>query len=807
MLQHHIKIALRNLWKNRFHSFINISGLAVGISACLVIYLIVSFELSFNQEVPDADRIYRIHSKFSGTFTGLNRGAPTAVAPHIKENFKGVDQVALFFVFGSTVELPDHQNKKLERQSTVALAGPDYFEVFRFYSWAAGSVHALDKPFHVVLTETQAEKYFGSMPFDQMLGKSVVYRDSIETTVAGIVRVTNKRTDLEFTDFISKATISASGLQGNYELDDWTSTNSSTQIFVKASPGTTHQQLLDQRPMLSKIYNEKNTWAQNDFNFQPFNTLHFDTETGIFDFSRSPAHRPTLVTLGLVAVLLLVIGAINFINLETAQAVRRSREVGVRKVMGSSRIRLIFQFMGESLIITLAALIIALPLAEVGLIYFQEFVPPGVSLDIPSIWPFLIGIVVTIGLLASAYPAFILSSFVPALALKNQAHINSPQSRTAFLRKTLIVFQFAFAQVLIIGMLMVGWQIKFMLEKDLGFDEQAVIYFSTPWRENPNKISVLYEQLKTMPEIAEISVSDDPPSAHGWTSSTVEFITPGKPIQVNAYQKNGDTSYLGFYRMKLLAGRNLQASDTVREFLINETLMKQLGIATPEEAIGQQLKYGDFRYPIAGVVADFHFQSLHKTIEPVTMACEAGFNCFNIRFSDNQRNGESLAAALSKVEKAWKTLYPDDPFEHEFLDETIRSFYKTEQRTAKLARTAVALAIFISCLGLFGLASFTSVQRTKEIGVRKILGATAKQIVLLLSRDFLVLVVIAFVVALPIGYWAVGQWLKTFSYQTPMNPWLFVASMLMAVITAFATVSYHTWRAANSNPAESLRTE
>jgi hypothetical protein len=807
MISHYLTIALRTLWRNRFHSFINITGLAVGISACLVIYLIVSFELSFNEGIPQAEHIYRIHSKFSGAVTGLNRGAPTAVAGYVKENFKGIDRIALFFVFGSEVELPDQKNKKLDRQRAVALAGPDYFDVFGIYSWTAGTVDALTKPFQVVLTESQAQKYFGTIPFHEMLGRPVIYRDSIETTVAGIVGVPRLQTDLEFTDFISKATIEAAGLQSNYPLNDWGSINSSTQVFIRAQPTTTHRALLDQLPQLSKIYNEQSTWSKNEFDVQPLTDLHFSSETGIFDFSRAPAHRPTLLTLSLIAVLLLVMGAINFINLETAQAARRSREVGVRKVMGSTRSRLTLQFMGESLVVTLAAMILALPMTEVGLTYFEDFVPQGVSLSFGTVWPFLFATAIFIGLLASAYPAVILSSFMPVLALKNQAHLNSPQSRTAFLRRTLIVVQFTVAQVLIIGMLMMSWQIKFLLEKDLGFDRQAVVYFDAPWQEDQMKSAALHTELKALPEIAEIALSDDPPSAYGWSSSTIEFGTGNEPIQVNAYRKYGDTSYLPFYRMKLLAGRNLQASDTVKEFIINETLMKRLGIESAEAAIGQELKRGKNRYPIAGVVADFHFESLHKTIEPVIISCEAGFKCFNIRFSERQRNGTSLEAALAKVEAAWKKIYPEEPFDPKFLDETIRSFYKTELRMAKLASTAVALAIFISCLGLFGLASFTSVQRTKEIGVRKILGASTRQIVLLLSRDFLLLVVIAFFAALPIGNWAVNEWLQRFTYHTHMNPWLFAGTMLLAVATAFVTVSYHTWRAANSNPAESLKSE
>jgi len=810
MIRNYFTVAYRSLLRNKFHAVINITGLAIGISACLIIYLIVSFELSFNKQTKDYERIYRIHSKFSGTFSGLNRGAPTAVAPYVRDNFSGVDKVTLFFIFGSEVKIiSGSEEKELGRQSEVAIAGPDYFSVFDMYEWVAGSPEVLMQPHQTVLTESQAKKYFGEQKFESIIGKEVIYRDSLVTQVAGIVRDVPFHTDLSFTDFISAPTTQSSWLKENYNFDDWASTNSGTQIFIKASEGTTHETLTAQLPQLTKIYKEKSSWdAVNTFNLQPLSDLHFNSETGIFDFSRSAAHLPTLITLIFVAILLLVIAAINFINLETAQAVRRAKEVGVRKVLGSTQGRLIIQFLCEGLLLTLVAIALAIPLAELGLVSFDEFVPKGVELNLVEMLPFLAFALFFIGLLASAYPAFVLSSFLPALALKNQAHAKSHQSRTAFLRKALIIFQFSFAQVLIIGTLVVGWQIRYMLNKDLGFKKDAVIYFDTPWWEDTSKKGVFANELASIPEIAELSLSDSPPSANGWSSSTVKYKDGEEEFSVNAFRKFGDVNYLKFYEIHLLAGRNLHVSDTVKEFIINETMAKSLGFETPEEALGKEIEYSETKMPIVGVVKDFHMKSLHAAIDPVMIANEMeSFSCFNIRLSNQHQTGDDLKAGLDKIETAWKKVYPDVPFKHEFLDDTIKNFYHTEQRTAKLTNTAMALAIFISCLGLFGLASFTANQRTKEIGIRKVLGASVNQIVMLLSRDFILLVILAFVIALPISLFAATEWLNGFPYRTNLNAWMFVITALAAILVAFVTVSFQTVRAAGANPVESLRNE
>lgn len=813
MLRHYFTITLRILWRKRFHTFINLAGLTIGISSCLVIYLIVSHELSFNKRITDYDRIYRIHSVFSGVFSGVNRGVPNGTGDYVREHFKGIEHVTLFFCFPSEVDIPDKNGSTaFDRQNGVILARPDYFNLFNSYEWLIGSPEVLNAPHQAVLTESKAKKYFNSETLEEVIGREIVYRDSLKVHVAGIVKDIPFRTDLVFSDFISIATIESSWLKRNFPPDDWASVNSGTQLFVKLLPGVSQQALSDQLPLLEKRYDETKTWdAKNTFNVQPLSDLHYNAELGIFDSVSGVAHLPTLITLSGVAFLLLVIASINFINLETAQAVQRAKEVGVRKVLGSSRSRLVLRFLSEGLALTFIAMILALPVAEIALTSFSEFVPKDVRLNVGDLLPFMLAVVVFIGLLASAYPAFVLSSYRPVLALKNQVVQGIGQSRTAVLRKVLIVFQFTFAQALILGTIMIGWQIRYMLNKDLGFKKDAVIYIETPWWEKWEKTLLLKNEIASIAEVSDLSLSQSPPSSNGWSTSVVSFRKKnGEDIKLNAYRKHGDTNYINFYGIQLLAGRNLYESDTIREVLINETMLKNLGFNSPEEALGEHLQFDSQQkqIPIVGVVKDFHTRSLHNPLNPVIMAnALRDFNCINIRFHTAHRTGEALQAGLEKLEAAWKKIYPDNPFGYTFLDDTIQRYYQAEQRTAKLARTAMGMAIFISCLGLFGLASHTTTQRGKEIGIRKVLGASVRQIVLLLTRDFIVLVLIGFVIAAPIAWILIEQWLEKFTYRTGLSAWMFVATALIAILIAFVTVSYKTVTAARRNPSDSLRNE
>lgn len=810
MLKNFLTTAWRSLLRNKLHTFINITGLAIGVSACLVIYLIVNFELSFNKGHDGYEKIYRIHSSFSGVFSGLNRGVPTAVAETIREEFKGVESVAPFHVYSTSVSIPAKgDSKTFENQNRIILTDTAFFHVFSAYTWIAGSPQSLDKPFQVVLTESRAKTYFGTTDPLEVIGKEIVYQDSLSTTVAGIVKDLPFNTDIDMTDFISYSTIEKSWLKSRINPNDWSSVNSSSQLFVRLDKNATEQDLKSQFTILSKRYKEHSTWdVENNFNAQAFTDLHYNAETGIFDYSRSPAHLPTLSILTVVALLLLVMGAINFVNLETAQSVHRAKEVGVRKTLGSSRTVLLVQFLCQSFIITVVAIILALPLTELALQAFSDFVPAGVSFSITALLPFLGGIVLVLGLLAGLYPAFILSSFKPVLALKNQAYINRGATRSAFLRKTLIVFQFSIAQILIIATLAVSWQVNYLLNSDIGFKKDAVLYFHTPWQEQQGKVGVLKNELSQLSEISSLSLSDSPPSANGWSSSTYSYKPPqGDIVKANVFRKYGDSNYIPFYGMTLLAGRNIRATDSLREFVINKTLMKTLGFSKPEDAIGQEIITSNNRaYPVVGVVDDFHIQSLRKKIEPVIMGNSPNFSCFNIRLTASTGTPE-FKAALAKLEDRWKKVYPDKKFEYSFLDETLNNFYTAEQRTSKLVRTAMGMAIVISCLGLFGLASFTTTQRTKEIGIRKVLGSSVSNIIIMLSKDFMWLIVIGFVVASPLAWMATNQWLNEFAYHTTLSAWIFIATAIAGIALAFLTVAYQTFKAANSNPVSTLRNE
>ena len=808
MIKHFITLSFRNIWRKRFYSSANILGLAIGISACVVIYLIVSFELSFNKGFTDYERIYRISSSFGGTFTGINRGVPTAAPTFVRENFKGIEHTSHFQTYSAHVALPGL--KEIDQQEKMAIVGPDFFEVFQNYTWLVGSPQeSLSKPFQVVLTTQSAQQYFGDIPIEKILGSEIVYNDSLRVSVSGIVETLDFNTDIEMTDFISYKTIEASWLKDNFGSDNWSGVNSSSQLFIKLLPGITSEEIVSQLPLLSKKYKENSSWdAENNFSVQPFSKLHYDTTTGIFDYSRDPAHLPTLTTIGIVAILLLLIGAINFINLETAQAIKRAKEVGVRKVLGSQRGRLMLQFIMESTLITLLSIVLAIPLAELGLRFFDEFVPPGVELQVVPLLPFLAGILIFVGVLAGAYPAFVLSSFLPALALKNIASSNSSQSRTSFLRKSLIVFQFTIAQVLIIGTLVVGSQIHYMMTKDLGFQKDEVIYFSTPWWEKPEKTTQLKTELMKLPSIKDLSLSGSPPSANGWSSSTLTYKGKNGEQKINTYRKSGDPNYLPFYDMRLLAGRNVASSDTVRELVINETLVKQLGFENPSDVLGEIVEYGSAKIPVVGVVNDFHIQSMHKAIEPVMIGCEEKFfHCFNIRLLPEGKSSEGFKSDMVEIEKVFKKIYPDGTFNYYFLQETVKNFYQSEQRIAKLINTATLLAIFISCMGLFGLASYVTTQRTKEIGIRKVLGASVLQITFLLTHEFIVFVLVAFVIAAPLAWYVSAQWLTGFAYQTQLGLGIFIITMVGALVIALSTVSLQTLKAAHANPTDSLRSE
>jgi ABC-type antimicrobial peptide transport system permease subunit len=506
-----------------------------------------------------------------------------------------------------------------------------------------------------------------------------------------------------------------------------------------------------------------------------------------------------------------VLGSINFINLTTAQASQRAKEIGVRKTMGSSSRQLMMQFMSETLFITTISMVISILITPLLLKVFADFIPKDLHFNLieqPSILVFLIGLTLVVTILAGFYPALVLSKFKPVLVLKNQAHGSGSGSRRAWLRKGLTVSQFLIAQVFCMATLITVKQINYVLNKDMGFKKDAIISVYTPFIFSRNakpdhKRYLLRDEITKIPGIDIVSLGGDPPSASGWSTQNMEYLDGKKEIRTDVRQKSGDTNYLKLFHIPILAGRNVSLSDTSNEYLVNETYMHLLGFQKPSDILNKQIN----KIPIVGVMADFNQESLHAPIKPLAFSSNLTYS-FTLQVGlKPQQKGGSWKSSIASIEKLFKQMYPEEDFQYDFVDETIAKFYKTEQDISSLLKWSTGLAIFISCMGLLGLVMYTTSLRIKEIGIRKVLGATVTQIVSILSKDFIRLVIIASLIAVPLSWWAMNQWLENFAYKTTISWWVFVLSTLFMILIALITLGIQTIRAASANPVESLRSE
>ena len=816
MLKNYFITAFRNFRHHKVFTLINILGLSVGISAALVIYLIVQYDFSFEKSQKDGDRIYRVVSdmKFAGE-PFHNSGVTNPLPDAASKEMTGLEASAAIYVYNPKVTIRSATGTKpavFKNQQEVTFADEHYFNLFSFYTWLAGSPRAsLASPFQVVLTEGRAKIYFpGSAP-SRAIGRTIVYDDSITATVTGILKDPDLTTDFNFKEFISRSTISNSGLKENMGGSDWFSINGNSQFFVKLTPGTRPAQAEAQLAQLRKKY-AKDQPDNGDVtiqHLQPLSDIHFNADYG--SFNQHIAHKPTLYGLILVAVFLLLLGCINFINLTTAQASQRAKEIGIRKTLGSSAQQLIAQFLGETFLLTLLSLLVSLALAPWLLHVFSDFIPAGLHFEVlhhPGIFGFLIVLLLVVTLLSGFYPAFVLSGFQPVHVLKNRT-FNGATTRRAWLRKTLTISQFVIAQVFIIATLIVSRQIRYSLNADLGFKKEGIVWINTPytWGRPDNKRFVLQEKIRALPGIELTSIGSEPPSSGNTTSNGFKYKDGKKEVSTQVQMKYGDTNYIPLYHLRLLAGRNVRPSDTLRELIINQTYARLLGFSDPRQAIGAII--GDqHKYPVVGVISDFHHASMRTSIKPLAI-CSANENQFTIHIAlQRPTTGNSgWKTTLAQVEKAYKEIYPDEDFSYKFYDESIAKFYTAEQNIGRLLRWATGLTVFISCLGLLGLVIYSTNLRVKEIGVRKVLGASAAQIVSILSKDFVKLVAIAFLVAAPIAGWASWKWMENFAYRATIGWWIFPVSGLSMIAIALLTLSIRTIRAASTNPVNCLRSE
>ena len=810
MWKNYLTIAWRTMIRHKLYTLINVIGLAVGICSCLAIWTITRYELSFDTFHPDRDRIYRLvnsHKQISGDLAHWGNLCEPA-APQMRKEISGLETVAQIHLYSATVTIPgDHgRQKKIPVENDrhdLIFAEPEYFNLFP-YEWVTGSPAVLEQPFHIVLTTSEAERYFDTKDYPALMGRTLIYDDTISVTVAGIIKDFTGPTDFAFKDMISYATISATGLKNEMYLNDWGSFSSNTQSFVRlpmgASPARMEARLM---PFTDKYFNDYKKEDQFRIHLQPLRDLHFDSVYG--KGYGTSAHLPTLYELMGIAVFILVLASINFINLSTAQSLRRAKEIGIRKVMGSRRAGLILQFLGETTLLVSFSLLLSLALLYPALNAFPNFVPAGISSHIftPVTIGFGIGILLLTSLLSGLYPAWILSSFVPAQTLKNQrTPKGSVRNR---LGKGLVVFQFTISIVFIISTIAVSNQMHYVLNKDMGFNRDAIVQFNVNRKDSLSHRYLLRDRLALLPRISRVSLDYVAPVMGGAWKTTIDY-KGAHPYKESINVRAIDTNYIPLYGLRLLAGRNLMASDTPREVIINDTYAKLLGFRRPEQAIGISLPIWKRQIPIIGVVADFNQQNLHVAIEPVILLEQGNQqNHYSVKLQG--MNPDHLNQALQRIEQTYKSVFPDEPFTYTFLDESIAKMYDNDRKMAQLINLAMAITIFISCMGLFGLAALTAEQRTREIGIRKVLGARVADITTMLSRDFVILVLIALVISSPIAWYFMHKWLQDFPDHTNLSWWIFALAGLGAVAIAVLTVSFHALRAALANPVNALRSE
>jgi putative ABC transport system permease protein len=819
MLKNYFIIAFRNFWRNKVFSTINVLGLSIGISAALVIFLIVYYEFSFDKFEQDADRIYRVvlDAKFNGT-EGHSAAVPAPLSSAIQNEVTGIDKTVPVMQFQgdatAKVSIAGNSGKPVvyKKEPNIVFTNQQYFQLLP-YQWLAGPQQtSLKDPFTVVLTESRAQLYFPGITTSDIIGKQVTYND-ITVTVSGIVKDLNEHTAFAAGEFISFPTISKTNLQDQFMMNVWNDWMAYSQLYIKISKGNTPEKTEAQLKDLFKKYNKDANKDVNNtiaFHLQPLNDIHFNMDYQGVGYRI--AHKPTLYGLLGIAGFLLLLGCINFINLTTAQSSHRAKEIGVRKTMGGSKKNLIFQFLSETFFLTIIATILSVILTPVLLKVFEDFIPEGLHFDLlhqPYLIWFLVLLTITVCFLSGLYPALILSGYKPVLVLRNQAFTGSNQTRNARVRKTLTVSQFVIAQFFVIATVMVSKQINYSLNADMGFKKDAILSFDVPRSDTiPNHRAQLLNEIKAIPGVQMASRGFLTPADEGEAFSDIKYTDGKKEVVANVQIRWGDTNYLKLFQIKLLAGRNIEQSDTIKEFLINETYARMMGFQHPEAALNKQLDFNGKKILVVGVMHDFHEQSLHSVLGPVVFA---SFNdrsyFFHIALKPQNAAATLWQSTIGKIQKEYKQIYPDEDFNYKIFDDTIAKFYEREQNTSSLLKWATGLAIFISCLGLLGLVIYTTNTRTKEIGIRKVLGASVANIVSILSKDFIQLILIAFVIAAPIAWWAAYKWLQDYAYRTTISWWVFVVSGIAMMVIALITLSIQTIKAAIANPVKSLRTE
>ncbi|WP_223833956.1 ABC transporter permease [Spirosoma profusum] len=803
MIRNYFKIAFRNLLLNKAYSAINIAGLAIGMVGCLAIGLFVWDEWKFDKSIPDSEKIYRIYTERTkdNTTTKAAVVAP-AYATFLQQQYPEVDTTTRILMS------PDRFLMELGNQKNYEDKGwfveSSFLQVFALPLESGTAAGILDIPRTILLTSELAKKYFGK---ENPVGKTIKI-NTFDYTVKGVLAPLPDHFHLNFQYLMSFSSV---GIPPS-RMERWTWNQFYT--YVKVKPGTNIEQL--QNKLQTHV--KANIIKPGDAVMLPFFQRLHDIHLGSADFTFDNAIRGNesyVNALMIVALFVLVIACFNFINLATAVSFRRAREIGVRKVIGAERRQLVFQFLGETILVSLIAMVIAVIALFIVVPALNRFTDKAIVFN-----PFtnsqlgllLLGATLLVGILAGSYPAIIVSGFQPVKVLKN---IQFSRNGTPWLRQALVVVQFTLSSLLIISTLVVFRQTRYMNNKDLGFSKEQLIYFQAQGDVAGKGLEAFKNELRRSPNVIAVTSGYGlPGDQFAGDGVTLPGKNAGKDYSVNMFV--GDHDYLKTVGLQLIAGRDFSKdmSTDVREaFIINETAVKEFGFSSPAKALGQRINWNEWtpadttdpikKGKIIGVIKDFHYKSLHEkvTAAVIHMVPQELFKvAIKVREAD-------MPKTIAYINTVWNKFSPNFPLDYKFMDETYGKMYSTEEKLSDLLWLFAVLAIIVGCMGLFGLAAFSVEQRIKEIGIRKVLGASTLTIVGLLSRNFIMLVFIASVIAIPVAWWTMNSWLNDFPYRISLDWWVFALATLLAVGIALLTVSFQSMKAALMNPIKSLRSE
>jgi putative ABC transport system permease protein len=799
MIKNYLKIAFRNLVKHKSFSFINIIGVAIGLACFLLLSLYVKDELSYDRHHANADRIYRLSrtflSKDGSVSLRLGHAAPP-FGPLIKEDFPEVEQVVRMLATDGLVRY----GEKVFNEENMYVAEKNIFSVFSFHVLSGNPDKALENPFSIMFSRPMAEKYFGN---ENPVGKTIRFDNQLDYLVTGVFEPLPSQSTFHPNFLISFSTLAddrvygAEGLRSNWG-------NNSFSTFLLLPKNYDAGKLEKAFPAFQNRRIEPNASKYSVLNLTKLTDIHLHSH---LDLEMEPNGDVRYVYLfSAIAIFILLIACINYMNLATARSAKRAKEVGMRKVVGAERSQLIGQFLSESILLVSISLLIAIVVVILCLPFMNSFTEKQLTLSAlfdPAFVAIIFSITLFTGIVAGSYPAFFLTSFQPTSVLKGKI---ASALKNGKLRQTLVVAQFAIAIALIISTAVVYSQMKYIQNYKLGYSKDQVVIL--PLMGDSATYESIRQQLKEDGNIAEVGRSSRIPSGR-LLDSQDSYVMQGDsmaPSAVTIKLLAVDEDFIPVYQIGMVAGRNFSReypTDQKEGFVLNETAAHLLGWKNPQDAIGNRFRYGDSNGQIIGVTKDYHFESLHQKIAPMVLSMSGG----SLRRLSLRINGNNLKAALGHIEAVWKNRFPQKPFEYEFLDQKFGRLYAREQTQQLLFAIFAGIAIFISCLGLLGLSMFMAEIRIKEIGVRKVLGASVPSLVLLLSGDFMKLVLIAILIASPLSWFAMHSWLEDFAYHTTIHWWVFALAGGLSIGIALLTISFQSIKAALMNPVKSLKME